>query len=191
IGAPLRFSAILTTSMARTTPAQNPRGLRRMIFLRVPTAGRAADWLVSYASPAGGIQASPSIASTCVFSEEERSNAGAGGPSGGGVHLNGTGVESSIQDLRAGIFRLELVRGRDEPESFPCLSCRMRLLLRRDETFAYGEQDEFRGAVNVHLFHQVRPMHGDGVHAQVEKLGDLFVGFALCDQLQDLLFASS
>jgi len=31
-GAPYRFRTILTTSMARTTPAQNPRGRRRMIF---------------------------------------------------------------------------------------------------------------------------------------------------------------
>src|SRR5579885_1416175 len=33
MGAPERLSAIFTTSIARTTPAQNPRGVNRIIFL--------------------------------------------------------------------------------------------------------------------------------------------------------------
>src|SRR5579862_4696141 len=37
MGAPYRFRAIRTTSMARTTPAQKPRGLNRIIFLAETT----------------------------------------------------------------------------------------------------------------------------------------------------------
>src|SRR5579863_3366159 len=42
MGAPYRFRAIRTTSMARTTPAQKPRGLNRIIFLAETTGAGMA-----------------------------------------------------------------------------------------------------------------------------------------------------
>src|ERR1700678_3907337 len=35
MGAPYKSRAIFTTSIARTTPAQNPRGVNRIIFLSI------------------------------------------------------------------------------------------------------------------------------------------------------------
>jgi hypothetical protein len=38
-------------------------------------------------------------------------------------------------------------------------------LLRRNQSFADGEQHQFGGAVDIHFFHEVRAMHGNGVYA--------------------------
>lgn len=43
-----------------------------------------------------------------------------------------------------------------------------RLLLRRDQAFANSEQNELRGAMNVHLLHQIRAVHRNGIHAQIQ-----------------------
>src|ERR1035437_6863063 len=59
MGGPYRSSAILTTSIARTTPAQKPRGLSRKIFLSIPLLGTKGlrgiecGWLY-YNAPARG-----------------------------------------------------------------------------------------------------------------------------------------
>src|ERR1700744_113624 len=72
MGAPYRSRAILTTSMARTTPAQKPRGFRRMIFFVLPLTGRKpVEVGASSSIPVRDIGESSSITSSCVFSVKE------------------------------------------------------------------------------------------------------------------------
>src|SRR5690348_14435799 len=53
---------------------------------------------------------------------------------------------------------------------------------------ADGVHDQFGGPVNAESVHDVGAMHGNGVGAEVELLCDLFVRFAVADQLQDFHF---
>ena len=62
-------------------------------------------------------------------------------------------------------------------------------LLRQHEALLHGEQHELRRLVDAERAHQVRAVHRDGVHAEVEHHGDLLVRLAVRDELQDLLLA--
>ena len=53
----------------------------------------------------------------------------------------------------------------------------------------HGEEHELRRLVHAERAHQVCPVHGHGVHAQIEEHRDLLVRFPVGDELQDLLLA--
>src|SRR5947209_16797166 len=56
MGAPYKSRAMRTTSMARTTPAQNPRGFKRMTFFTSPLArSRLVGIGISCTRPEDGI----------------------------------------------------------------------------------------------------------------------------------------
>ena len=48
---------------------------------------------------------------------------------------------------------------------------------------------QFRGVVDAERLHDIRAVHGHGIGAQREHRRDLFVRFAVHDQLQDFEFA--
>src|SRR5579883_1124683 len=54
---------------------------------------------------------------------------------------------------------------------------------------AHGAQDEFRGAVQVQLFHDAPAVGLHRVQAQVEAARDFLVAVALGEELVDLAFA--
>src|SRR6266446_1320958 len=58
------------------------------------------------------------------------------------------------------------------------------------DPFTDGEADDLGGVVEVELLHDVLAVTLDGVDAEREDAGDLFVGLALGDELQDLALAS-
>src|ERR1039458_4365067 len=84
MGGPYRSSAILTTSIARTTPAQKPRGLSRKIFLSIPLLGAKGlrgiecNWLY-YNAPARGAVADWSYARMDRSGSRRGSGAAPGG----------------------------------------------------------------------------------------------------------------
>src|SRR6187455_539904 len=63
--------------------------------------------------------------------------------------------------------------------------------MRNDESFRENEalldreEHELGGLVHAKGAHQVGPVHGDGVDAQVEHHRNFLVGLAVCDELQD------
>src|SRR5262245_57152269 len=58
-----------------------------------------------------------------------------------------------------------------------------------DDALSHRIEDQFREAVKVQLALKIPAMGLDGIKAQVERAGDVFVGPALDQQLQDLSFA--
>ena len=58
-----------------------------------------------------------------------------------------------------------------------------------DDAPADGEENEFGNAAQIELFHDVGAMGFDGVDAEIQKVGDVFVGFAFGDELEDFAFA--
>src|SRR5579864_731402 len=57
------------------------------------------------------------------------------------------------------------------------------------QPIANGINHEFGGLVYSQRIHDIGAMHGNGIHAEVKLRGNLFIRFAIADQLQDLDFA--
>lgn len=58
-----------------------------------------------------------------------------------------------------------------------------------DETVAHGEADEFTDGVQIEFLHDATAVGFDGVDAEIEGGGDLLVGFAFGDHLEDFALA--
>ena len=59
----------------------------------------------------------------------------------------------------------------------------------RDHALAHGVEDQFRNAVEVELLQEIAAVGFDGVHAETEGLGDVFVALTFGDELKHLPFA--
>ena len=58
-----------------------------------------------------------------------------------------------------------------------------------DDASADGEENEFGDAAQIEFFHDVGAMSFDGVDAEIQEVGDIFIGFAFGDELEDFAFA--
>ena len=54
-----------------------------------------------------------------------------------------------------------------------------------DEAITHGEADKFTDGMQIEFFHDATAMGFDGVDAEVERGGDLLVGLAFGDHLED------